>query len=60
MASNESHWALRAKASQVAGIHEVDATTALEAKVDTLSRKFDLLMAQKTSSNARAIMLCEI
>ena len=59
MARNKSHWAPRAKSSRVTSIQEVDATTALEAKVDALSRKFDLLTAEKISSNVMVVMLCE-
>ena len=49
MVMNESYWALRARAPRVTEIHEVDATAALEAKVDGLSRNFDLLMIKKAS-----------
>ena len=46
-------------ASRVTGIHEVDATATFEAKIDSLSRELDLLIAEKASLNARAVMLCE-
>ena len=60
MARNESHWALKARATRVARIHEIDATTNWGAKVDALTRKFNLLMIEKTSSSSKAVMLCEI
>ena len=58
MARNESHWAPKAIATQVAGIHEEDTSTDVEAKVEALTRKFDLLMTEKASSSSKAVMLC--
>ena len=37
----------------------LDATTALEAKVDTLTRRFNLLMIEKASLSFKIVMLCE-
>ena len=34
IASNESHWAPKARTTRVTGIHKVDATNPSEAKVD--------------------------
>ena len=52
MARNESHWAPKVKAVPVARIHVVDATTALETKMDALTWEFDLLMNEKACSSS--------
>ena len=37
----------------------MDATTTLEAKVDALTRKFDLLITETASESSKPVMLCE-
>ena len=49
MIRNESHCTPRARAPRVTGIHEVGTTIPLEATVDALSRKFDLIMSKKAN-----------
>ena len=46
MARNECRWAPNARAPLVTEIHKVATTIALEAKVDVLTRKFNLLKAE--------------
>ena len=55
MARKDPYWAPKARAPLVARIHEVHATTNLEAKVDELTRKFDPLMAEKESSSSKVV-----
>lgn len=62
VARNESHQTTKAKAIRVAGSHEVDATTALEAKVNALRWKFNLLMLEiftYVRQSIQQVMLCE-
>ncbi|XP_039116475.1 uncharacterized protein LOC120251891 [Dioscorea cayenensis subsp. rotundata] len=41
MASNECHWSTRQKPPKAAGIYEIDDNTALAAKVEALTKRFD-------------------
>ncbi|XP_039126877.1 uncharacterized protein LOC120263016 [Dioscorea cayenensis subsp. rotundata] len=76
MASNECHWSTRQKEPRVAGLYEVNETTALAAKVDALTKSVmdNNALATKvealtqrfdqfmlgSGSSPKAVMSCEI
>ncbi|XP_039133248.1 uncharacterized protein LOC120270298 [Dioscorea cayenensis subsp. rotundata] len=58
MASNECHWSTRQKPPKAAGIYEINDNTALAAKVEALTKRFDQFVLG-TSSNSGAVLSCE-
>ncbi|XP_039115823.1 uncharacterized protein LOC120251350 [Dioscorea cayenensis subsp. rotundata] len=59
MASNECHWSTREKNPlKAAGIYEINDNTALAAKVEALTKRFDQFVLG-TSSNTGAVLSCE-
>ncbi|XP_039116603.1 uncharacterized protein LOC120252498 [Dioscorea cayenensis subsp. rotundata] len=58
MASNECHWSTRQKPPKAARIYEINDNTALAAKVEALTKRFDQFVLG-TSLNSGAVLSCE-
>lgn len=58
MANNECHWSTRQNAPRAAGIYEMNDNTALVAKVEALTQRFDQFMLG-SRLNYKAIMSCD-
>ncbi|XP_039120906.1 uncharacterized protein LOC120257485 [Dioscorea cayenensis subsp. rotundata] len=58
MASNECHWSTRKKTPKAAGIYEINDNTALAAKVEALTKRFNQFVLG-TSSNSGAVLSCK-